>query len=307
LQNIQKVIPMPVIDAARFQAEARRINPNMGRIKKSSLDPIFKLLGDHPRTTLAPQLHDQIQELIHFLPFETHQKYAAALQVLEQGGLKICGRPVSPTMHFARFDEGTYAYVGKTHDGQDKLVNLSPGSLHHVFDFKWKSSTGNMQSLATVWTREHVRFRTPQRNPPFNDVNPPDMEFYWGETTGATAGFGRDDHSTKPPVLICRYPWVTGACIAEQWYQYSLDGQTWKNIPEAAYLLHKGVRQSKGVWVFYFRKCNWAPHNPVGFNFEAEYPLGAPISHPPKAGQSFMRNNGSEAQIADFGRLVSRR
>jgi len=298
---------MPAIDAARFTAEATRINPQLGRFVKSSLDPIFKLLGNHSRTMLSPQLHDEVQELIYFLPYETQQKYAVALAVLAQGGLKICGRPVSPTMHFFRFDEGPYSYVGKTHDGQDKMVVLQPGSLHHVFDFKWKSSTGNMQSLATVWTREHIRFRTSQRVAPFNDVNPPDMQFHWGETNGATIGFGRDDHSTKPPALICRHPWVAGACIAEQWYQYSLDGQNWKNIPGAAYLLHKGVRQSKGVWVFYFCKSNWAPHNTVGFNFEAEYALGVPIAYQPKAGQQFMRNNGSQAQIADFGRLVSRK
>lgn len=298
---------MPAIDAARFKAEALKANPTLGRHTKSSLDPIFKLLGSHSSTHLSPQVHDEVQELIHFLPYATHQKYADALKVLESGGLHICGRPVSPSMHFARFDEGQYAYVGKTHDGKDKMVTLSPGSLHHVFDFKWQSSTGNMQSLASVWTREHVRFRTSQRNPPFNDVNPPDLEFFWGETNGATAGYGRDDHSTKPPALICRFPWQAGACIAEQWYQYSLDGRTWKNIPGAAYLLHKGVRQSKGVWVFYFCKSNWTPHNTVGFNFEAEYALGAPIAYQPKAGQQFMRNNGTEKQIADYGRLVSRK
>jgi hypothetical protein len=72
------------------------------------------------------------------------------------------------------------------------------------------------------------------------------MEFHWGETDGAQFGYGRDDHSIKPPQLVCRTPYVSGSCIAEQWYQYSFDGQNWINLPGAAYLIHKGIRLSKG-------------------------------------------------------------
>jgi len=294
-----------MLDAGKFRSEVQRINPQLGRFRKSALSPILDLLGNHPRTHLSPQLRDQIQELIFNIPHDRQIKYAPALRVLEADGLYICGRPTDPSMHFVRFDQGDYSYVGKTHDGTDKMVLLQPGSLHHVFDFKWKSSTGNLQSLSKVWTQEHIKFRTSQQDPPFNDVMSTDMEFTWGKTNGAATGFGRDDHSMKPPKLVCRFPWQAGWNIAEQWYQYSLDGTNWKNIPGAAYLIHKGVRQSKGEWVFAFKKTNWAPHNNRNFKFEAEYPLGAPIAYKPKPGQKYMRTNGTQAKISDFGRLIS--
>ena len=55
---------MPAIDAARFKAEALKANPTLGRHTKSSLDPIFKLLGSHSSTHLSPQVHEEVQELI---------------------------------------------------------------------------------------------------------------------------------------------------------------------------------------------------------------------------------------------------
>jgi hypothetical protein len=185
------------------------------------------------------------------------------------------------------------------------MVVLDPGSLHHVFDFMWKSTTGSLQSLNTIWTREWIKFRTSQKAAPFNDVMPPDIEFHWGTTTGASAGLGRDDHSIKPPALVCRFPWVAGENIAEQWYQYSVDGVEWHNIPGAAYLLTKGVRGSGNNAVFYFRKSNWAPHNMKHYTFEAEYPLREPLVFPPKAGQTWMRTNGVPSQISRYGRLIS--
>ncbi|RVT86543.1 hypothetical protein DXV76_00140 [Rhodobacteraceae bacterium CCMM004] len=298
---------MRPFDASRVHAEARRINPHLGRYRKSALDGILKLIGTHARTTLSPEMSDRLQEMIYTLPHASMVKYASALEPLKAGGFFICGRPDKPTMNFVRFDEGLYSYVGKTHDGQDKLVLLEPGSLHHVFDLKWKSSTGDMTDLADVWTREHVKFRTSQRNPPFNDVMPPDLEFRWGETRGASHGYGRDDHSIKPPQLVARYPYVEGSNVAEQWYQFSPDGQTWTNIPGAAYLIHKEIRRSKGTWVFRFRKTNWAPHNTLGYEFAAEYPMGPPLAYQPKPGQQWMRTNGTEKQIPDYGRLISRK
>jgi len=295
-----------MLDAGKFRSEAMRINPQMGRFKKSALAPILELLGNHQRTHLSPKLRDDIQELIFHIPHDRQTKYATALKVLESDGLKICGRPVDPRMEFVRFDQGDYSYVGRDNSGAEKMIVLKPGSLHHVFDFKWKSSTGSLQSLTKVWTQEHIKFRTSQRGIPFNDVMSNDMEFTWGKTNGASAGFGRDDHSMKPPRLVCRFPFQEGWNIAEQWYQYSMDGTNWKNIPGAAFLIHKGVRQSKGQWVFAFKKTNWAPHNNRSFKFEAEYPIGGPLECPAKPGQQWMRTNGTKAEISEFGRLISK-
>lgn len=297
---------MPMIDVARFNAEAAKVNKNLGRFVKSSLDPIMKELGAGPMLTADPARMERLQDLIFHLPHDSQTKYQSALAVLQQAVLHICGRPCDPQMEFVRFDQGDFMYVGLEHSGQTKLVNLAPGSLHHVFDFKWKSTTGNMMSLARVWTREHVKFRTSQRATPFNDVMPNDMEFYWGQSSTSSSGFGRDDHSIKPPKLVCRFPYVAGENVAEQWYQYSLDGINWKNIPGAAYLLTKGVRQSGGKWVFFFQKSNWAPHNTKRFVFEAEYPLEPPLVYQPQPGQTWNRTNGTTADISQYGRLISK-
>jgi hypothetical protein len=301
---------MPVINAAKFRAEAEKANKVMGvfarGMTKSSMEPILTELGNAATVNADPAKLARIQEAIFHVPFDKQLKYRAALDVLKQAGLAICGRPCDPVMEFVRFDQGPYPYVGIDGHRQDKMVTLEPGSLHHVFDFKWKSSTGNMQSLANVATREFVRFRTSQRAAPFSDAMPTDMQFYWGESPSATAGYGRDDHSIKPPRLACRFPWTAGENVAEQWYQYSTDRQTtWHNIPGAAYLLTKGVRQSNGEWVFFFRKSNWLPHNTKTYKFEAEYPLGAPLAYKPKAGQAWNRTNGRKAEIATYGRLIS--
>jgi hypothetical protein len=298
---------MPMIDVGQFRAEALKTNSNLGRFVKSSLDPIFKELGTQPRLMADPARMERLQELIFHLPHQSQTKYQKALAVLQRAGLHLCGRPCDPVMEFVRFDHGEFAYVGLDHARNAKLVILNPGSLHHVFDFKWKSTTGNLQSLARVWTREHIKFRTAQTAPPFNDVMPSDMEFHWGQSNTASSGFGRDDHSIKPPRLVCRFPWVAGENVAEQWYQYSLDGTNWKNIPGAAYLITKGVRQSGGKWVFFFRKSNWAPHNTKRFSFEAEYPLDPPLAYQPQPGQKWNRTNGTASDISQFGRLISRK
>lgn len=297
---------MAIINVTKFRDEAEKVNKHLGRFLASSLDPIFKELGTQPTVNADPMKMQKLQELIFHIPADRQQKYSAALDVLKAAGLYICGRPCDPSMNFVRFDQGEFAYVGLDHAGKDKLVILKPGSLHHVFDFKWKSTTGNMQSLAQVATREFVQFRTSQQSPPFNSAMPIDMQFFWGESDSASSGFGRDDHSIKPPKLVCAFPWVAGENVAQQWYQYSLDRKaTWQNIPGAAYLLTKGVRQSKGKWVFYFRKSNWEPHNTKRYNFEAEYPLDPPLVYQPKPGQKWNRTNGSAANISDFGVLIS--
>lgn len=296
---------MPNINVAQFRAQAHAANPTLGRLVRSSLQPLLDELGPGPMLVADAARIWRLQEQTFRLPFDRQTKYRAALALLQPAGLVICGRPVEPSMHFVRFDTGPYMYVGIDANRKPTPVTLDPGSLHHVFDFKWKSSTGHLLSLARVWTREHVRFRTSQRAPPFNDVMPVEMDFHWGESQSASSGFGRDDHSIKPPRLVCRHPWVAGENVAEQWYQYSLDGRVWQNIPGAAYLLTKGVRQAGQQWVFFFRKSNWAPHNTKVYCFEAEYRLGHALPSPPQPAQSWMRTNGTPSEVGRYGRVIS--
>lgn len=299
---------MPDINVKNFTDKYFEINKRLGKIFSSSLDPLISELGKAPKLTADSAKMARLQELIFFIPADRQQKYQAALDLLAPSGLRICGRPCDPTMHFVRFDlENSYMYKGDN-GGAGELVTLTPGGYHHVFDFKWKSSTGSMESLKKVGTREFVKFRTSQQVPPFTDRMPSDMQFYWGDSPSANSGSGRDDHSIKPPRFVCQYPWVAGENVAEQWYQYSIDGmQTWQNIPGAAYLITKGVRKSGNNWVFYFRKSNWAPHNTKRYNFEVEYLMGAALPFPPTIGQKFQKSGqGTQTDITTVGKLISR-
>jgi hypothetical protein len=296
---------MPAINVDKFRTEVASVNKHLGRFTKSSLEPLLTELGPAATLLPGPQKLSRIQELVFHIPADKQLKYQAALNVLKLAGVAVCGRPCQPKMEFVRFESGPFPYVGVNESGKDFMVMLDPGDMHHIFDFKYKSTTGDLNSLRTVGTREHVKFRTSQRSAPFNDFMPTDMEFHWGESASGNSGYGRDDHSIKPPALVCRFPWVAGEVVAEQWYQYSVDNRaTWHNIPGAAYLITKGVRQSGGNWVFYFRKSNWDPHNTVRSCFEAEYPM-RPLAVRAKLGQRLGITNGRPTDISLMGRLIS--
>lgn len=64
-----------------------------------------------------------------------------------------------------------------------------------------------------------------------------------------------------------------GSIISDQVYEYTTDGMNWLPIPGAQYEIEKGVRNSGGQTVFFFRKQSVPPHRP-SFHFEVEYPIG---------------------------------
>lgn len=279
--------------------------------QKSSLDVVLKELAG-VRGFIPPHKKKIVQNVIFNLPHDKHVKYAEALRYLSNAGIFICGKPVNPVMEFVRFDAGPFLYTGVTSDGKQILNSTHPRSIpvhsfHHVFDFKFKSSTGNLDDLKNVGTREHVKFRVQPGSPPFNSyMADTPIEFHWGvNKTGANTGFGRDDHMTKPPSLIVKFPVTAGELVADQWYQYTIDnGLTWENIEGAAYNLIKGVRKgANGKWCFYFIKKNWAPHNNVPFHFEVEYDIHPPM--PPVApGSPLGKANGTAADISKYGRAL---
>lgn len=271
--------------ATTFNQKVTAKNPTMGRYKKSSLDPLMNVLaGIH--ITPNPTQKKAIQEAVFDIPYDKQVRYADALGYMAQEcGVKICGRPVKPVMTLESFRTSNYLYHAFDSAGKPNvnigIPNHTPVvSLHHVFKFRYQSSTGNMASLASVGTREHVKFRTQPGGPPFTQaaLGSTPIEFHHGESTsGANVAAGLDDHMTKPPCLICRWPLQADELVADQWYQYTIDnGVTWENIPGAAYNLIKGVRKSGNTWVFYFIKKNWAPHNTVNYKFEAEYAINPP-------------------------------
>lgn len=269
---------------ADFNTHVTTANSHFARHKQSSLQPLLDELATIVGVP-TPVQKKAIQEAIFNIPFAKQTKYQQALNYLATNcGVKICGRPTEPTMNLESFRIADFLYHGL--DGANKPIlntmdqdHVPIQSLHHVFDFKYKSSTGNLASLANVGTREHVKFRVQPGGPPFTTaLSDTPLEFHHGvSTTGASSGYGRDDHMTKPPGLICGFPLAPGELIADQWYQYTIDnGATWENIPGAAYNIVKGVRDAGGTWVFYFVKKNWTPHNTKHFHFEAEYAIDAP-------------------------------
>jgi|GEM_PF-1802064 len=270
-------------------------NSHLSRHKVSSLSTLLRELGGFNGFP-TPDKKKAIQNAIFHIPFDKQIKYKIALDYLAlETGVKICGCPVEPTMQLQRSGTSEFSYSAIDDNDKPNLSTLIPGfipmkSFHHVMEFKWKSSTGNMASLQNVGVREHVKFRVPPDSAPFNEHMAGVMEFYHGDSSsGANIGFGRDDHFTKPPSLIVRWPLEPGEVVLEQWYQFTIDNQaSYENIPGAAYLLTKGVRKSDKDWVFFFKKENWAPHNNLKFKFEVEYLLLPPYPRP-KPGAKLMR------------------
>jgi hypothetical protein len=288
-----------------FRRLIEQANPNLSRFKESALEPLLTITD---RMTMGqsfnPTVKDQIQELVFFVPYDKQQKYKKALEYLrDQAKIVIGGRPCHPGMEFEKLGVGVFIYAA---GGQN--VTLNPGSFHHLFKFTWKSSNGNMESLRSVGTREFVTFRTSPAAPPFNYVQASiPMTFNQGTPDGGQFGNCTDDHSTKHPRLVCAYPRVAGELVAEQWYQYTNDrGLTWKNIPEAAYLIIKGVRPGKGGMVYFFKKTNWTPHNNKAFNFEVEYEIGAPPNPMPPNGIKLSMQTGNDANLKQYAlRVIS--
>lgn len=276
-----------MFDINLFNGHISKVNSHFSKHRESSLTTLIQeLAGFHGFPT--PEKKKAIQNAIYTIPYEKQLKYKQALDYLAtEVGVKICGCPVKPTMQLQRTGTSPFSYSAIDDEGKPNLSTQIKGfipltSFHHVMEFRWKSSTGNMNSLKNVGIREHVKFRVPPDSSPFNEHMAGVMEFHHGASSeGANIGFGRDDHFTKPPSLICRYPWEAGEVVLEQWYQFTVDKQTtFENIPGAAYLITKGVRKSDNDWVFFFKKQNWEPHNMVKFKFEVEYLLMPPYPRP---------------------------
>ncbi|MBE7158058.1 MAG: hypothetical protein INR62_06425 [Rhodospirillales bacterium] len=268
-------------------------NPTFKRFARTSdMDPLLKLLGPYNVITiLKPDFQKQIQRAVAALPPGCRQKYQSSLRyVANTFGVKNSAMPVRPKIAFVKFGYKTGGYVGYNKAGKSDFVMLDgtkgrAGQLGFIHRHKvtWSSSDGNLASLGSVLSREHVKFLTDTQAPPFNKCADPDREFYQPQSGSQATEGGSDDHSTSLPMLICAYPRVPGRIVAEQWYQYSTDGgRTWTNIDEAAYLLEKSVRQEGNRWIFTFKKTNWAPHNNNPFHFEVDYLINDPAEYMPR-------------------------
>jgi len=298
---------MVIVDVSKFKSEALKVNNRLGAIFKSSLDPILRELGTAEKVSCDPPKAARLQEAIFFVPRDKQILYAGALAVLRLAGFGIGARPCQLTMKYDEFGQNEFRYMGK--DGKSKT--LKPGSIHNKFKFGFKSSNGDMQSLKDVWVRESISFRTPPLSPTFTAAMGSGAAFTMGEGKDNHFGGSADDHMVKPLRLVCCWPRSQGECVAEQWYQFSHDfvpgGRgVWHNIPQAAFLITKGVRQSRGEWVYCLRKSNWMPHNPNRFLWEAEFPIGPPLSEDemPSGTERMSLGSFKKAILSDFGRII---
>ena len=312
-------------DWTQFMALLESENSHFKRYKKSSLDSLIsKLKG---RATFSADEKKQIRELMACIPYAKQQKYAQTLgNVNTQLGLGIAAFPFAvpsnPTMAFTKFEIYTGRYTGHNGHGQSKQIFLIPGhegntlpcSFVHVHKLTWESSNGNAASLASIRTREYVKFDKSPQLSPFNAIQDPDQEFrHPGPphdercmgTKGGTSGV--DGHSTKLPSIIAAFPRVAGMLLGEQLYEYSCDdGATWDTMEGSQFLLEKEVFPDGGDWIFSFTKRNWAPHNTKGFYFKVEYIIGAPPEYMPGTIHDVIVDNamGYTAEIDKYARSV---
>jgi hypothetical protein len=299
---------------SQFMTLVRTDNPHYKRISfNSSLDDLIDELKD--KMFFSPVTKKKLERLAAFIPHDKQVQYRRSLGFLNtELGIRIGAIPCDPVMKFIAFEYQTGGYTGYNSTGGSTFVMLDPTTPNspgprgfvHRHQITWKSSNGNAASLATVRTREYVKFLTDTQAPPFNAIQDPDREFYAPGIQGTTGDMsGIDDHSTKLPALICRYPRVAGELIAQQWYQYSTDnGANWQNIEGAAYLIKKSVRREGNDWVFMFKKTNWLEHNSKKFHFEVDYTIGAPPAYLPRVDTDVASAGGTAADIKKWARRV---
>jgi hypothetical protein len=297
-----------------FMAKVREDNPNFKRFARTShLDPIIAEVKD--KTFITPALKDRLETLIAFMPHDHQQKYPRALgHLTSTAGVRVLAIPANAKMKFTGFMIKTGGYTGYNSRGESKNVLLDPGtpgspgprSLVHNHTLSWESSNGNVASLATVRTREYVKFLADTQAPPFNAIQDPDREFYGPSADGNAGGTSNtDEHSTKLPALICCYPRQAGTLMAEQWYQYSVDnGATWKNMEGGAFQIEKTVRKEGNDWVYIFKKTNWLPHNTKRFHFEVHYTIGEPPEYMPRRDSDVGSLGLSAAEMRRYARKI---
>jgi hypothetical protein len=286
---------------ATFRQHLTAANSHMSRFSTSSIDALDKKLATLG-AAVGPGTLDQIEPLWVHMPHDKQQKYLTAVNYLKTFVPGLADAiPVAPTMHYLEFRVMFMALGAQAN---------YPARFYHVHELRWKSSNGHTPSLKTVGTRERVTHRSSPAGPPFDAImnaNIP-MAFTQGATTnsGADGCSCKDDHSTANPALIVRRPLGNGSVIADQDYEYTTDGVTWRSIPDAQYVIEKGVRAGGGGSVFFFRKQSASPAG-KRFHFEVEYPIGAAHAVPGNRIAVIPAGFASAANLRDHAsRVVSK-
>lgn len=295
----------------QFEAQLQKINPSISRMKDSSVEPLLVVLRTLPPIGIpsAAKKHD-IQVAYANIPYDKQQKYKPAFDYLKKEiGALVDGLPVKPVMKIVHFGTALGKYQGKNAAGLTKSIQMPLRSYHHLTRLEYVSSNGFKKSMQPVGTRESIKFRSDPAGTPFNytQAGTP-RQFTQGATVAMGADYGScdDEHSTVLPSIICLFPRVAGSLIAEQWYEYSTDAITWYQIPGAAFLLEKVVKQGGPTgWIYQMKKTNWAPHNTKPFLMDVEYQVDPPPEYMPVPGGKIDKSTSSPADIKQFAYKVN--
>lgn len=288
-------------------------NPNFRRILDSSLDPLDNLLQVAPPGGLNPAQRRAILETLGRIPFDKQQKYANALNyAVQQLHLGVPGIPYGyPVVTRHRRIEYNVGQASWNHMNDTR----PDGWFHHVVQLDWRSSNGNIQSLANIWNTERITYQPHPIGPPHRAVlmaNTP-QTYMFGINQNSHHGFGQDDHFFMHPALMVVYPLAAGVLNARQEYLYSPDqGTTWYEMPGGQFQIDRGIRPPAGgglphPLVFFFSKRNNPQTNPgIPFHLEVEYVIGPAPQNPP---QTYNEVTGAglhqPAQMAAHARVIA--
>lgn len=229
---------------------------------------------------------------------------------------KVVAIPINPVMTFEEYKMkiGKYGvddtdpsntagetvdlFVGATDPKDPKPIKtvLGPLGFVHVHKLSWESSTGELNHLSGIKTRERVEYQTPTQVAPFSDAADPDQVFHQEGEPGEK-GECFDDHSVSNPALIVRWPLSAGTIQAKQWYEYKWDADPFKTIGDAVFILEKTVYQDGNDWVLKFVKRNAVPDNPNPFFFEMHYKIGAKPFRLPKVTPNPLHVQGDDWKV----------
>lgn len=271
------------------------------------LGPLNALLQAAPAVLNGPQRR-QITEALGRIPFAAQQRYIDALgYARQQLRMEICSLPYAyPVDLVHTFD---YYEVAEASWGgpMDRLLD---GWFSHNMRLTWRSSNGNMASLANIRNRESVTYLQPAMGPPFRAamLQRTPQVYVRGDNPSSSHGFGSDNHSFMNPSLMLQYPVAPAVIQANQEYEYSPDGGlTWYEIEYAQFEFDRGVRPGPGNRLyFFFCKRNRRPRNNRVIHFEIEYPIGAQPPNPP-ANRDAVHGEGSGRRVVlgTYGNLIA--
>jgi hypothetical protein len=170
---------------------------------------------------------------------------------------KLAGQESSGASPVQRSDETETAaqQIGNiTEFSTDTMSTGAAATLHH--QVMWNSSTGNLEDLAHIETREEISWEAaPQEFGPDQTYSTAGTHNGHG-TSQAEAGQGTDDHSIIPTGFSYALDAAGSSAVwkMQQNYQYKANGGEWRNIQGASYEITRWFEREGSDLVAYVAK-----------------------------------------------------